>query len=141
MVTPSDLIVIYNANGTALGKLTYAWNKIKSSSKDEPACAACDITHGGLSLNEVPGWKVVKDEIERNGTRVVQWHRDEVDDVVREWVKANDVRYPVVLRRTSDKIELVADSGELAGCAGDANKLLDLLKKKGFVEGNAQPSL
>lgn len=141
MATSQHIIVIYNADSTLRGKLTYAYRKLSTSSSKSPACAACDITHGGLSLSEVPGWKKAKMEIERQGCRVSQWHRDEVEASVKQWVKNQNLRYPLVLARGDDHHQLVADSSELASCAGDAAKLLDLLKDKGVISGTAQPSL
>jgi len=85
-------------------------------------------------LSEVPKWKETKHEIESQGWRVLQWHRDEVEAPVKEWVTTQSVRYPTVLsREASGEIQRVADSGELASCAGDATKLIQLLKEKGLM--------
>ncbi|KAK3725909.1 hypothetical protein LTR37_000057 [Vermiconidia calcicola] len=145
MSTSKQLIIIYNADSTVRGKLNYAFRKLSSNSSDNPACAACDLTHGGLSLSEAPGWTMVKSEIESQQWKVTQWHRDEVEVSVKEWVQANGVRYPVALSRaqdgTSQEPKLVADSAELAKCAGDATKLYALLSEKGLVHQGSQPSL
>lgn len=83
---------------------------------------------GGLSLKEVPGWIKTKQDIEAKGFEVIQWHRDEIKSDVKDWIKANGVRYPVVLARTkpeaSEDLKVVADTKELASCAGDATKLV-----------------
>lgn len=47
-------------------------------SKDKPACAACDITHGGLHLDETAAWKSVKAELGKEGVEIQQLHRDEI---------------------------------------------------------------
>jgi hypothetical protein len=41
-----------------------------------------DITHGGLSLQETPAWVDTKKKIEASGSKVVQWHRDEISPEV-----------------------------------------------------------
>lgn len=75
---PSTLYILYNADASVLGKLNYSYRKL-TAPKDKPACSACDITHGGLRLDETAQWKEVKGQIEREGGVVVrQMHRDEV---------------------------------------------------------------
>lgn len=140
MASQKQLIIIYNANSSVRGKLTYAFNKL-SKSGDEPECAACDITHGGLSLKEAPGWVTAKKEIESQGWKVIQWHRDEVEQDVKDWVKNQDKRYPIIVSRSGGEIEQVADSGDLGVCAGDATKLLGLLKEKNLVDSGEESSL
>lgn len=142
MTSKQDLIIIYNADSTIRGKLAYAYRKVTSSSKENPACAACDITHGGLSLDEVAGWKDAKKKIESEGFRVLQWHRDEVEEPVKQWAKSNDQRYPLVLLRKDGEMTLVADTPDLVSCAGDPNQLVEKLKEKKLISGDkAQTSL
>lgn len=72
------LYILYNANGTAFGKLSYGYKKLTSSA-DKPVCAACEITHGGLRLDENTAWKEAKTQIEKEGgMEVKQLHRDEL---------------------------------------------------------------
>lgn len=140
-----QLLIIYNADASVRGKLNYAYRKLSSSSAENPACAACDITHGGLSLKEVPNWTSAKKEIEGEGLEVVQWHRDEIEPRVKDWIREQGIRYPVVLARPSDQgkddMQVVADSGELAQCAGDATKLVQILKEKNLFPGASTSSL
>lgn len=139
-----QIIIIYNADSTIRGKINYVYRKISSSSEENPACAACDLTHGGLSLKEVPGWVKTKQEIESKGYEVIQWHRDEIKPDVKDWVKENTVRYPVVLSRekpdASKDLRVVADSSELASCAGDATKLVEILKSKDLLQDSSSTS-
>ena len=73
------LYVLYNADASVLGKLRYGYKKVCNKSADNPECAACEITHGGLSLKETPQWVQAKREIEESGAvKVIQWHRDEL---------------------------------------------------------------
>ncbi|KAI7080622.1 hypothetical protein KC343_g20867, partial [Hortaea werneckii] len=118
MSASKQLIIIYNADSTIRGKLQYAYRKLSSSGPD-PACAACDITHGGLSLSEVPGWQKAKADIEAQGWKVTQWHRDEIEPGVKSWIDQEQVRYPTVLAKgqTDEKdIRQVMDPAELAEC-------------------------
>ena len=75
----SNIYVLYNANGSLLGKLNYVCRKLTSSS-DDSACAACDLTHGGLKLDESPQWKQTKQRI--GGASIHQLHRDELNPEV-----------------------------------------------------------
>ena len=75
---PSTLYILYNADASILGKLHYGYRKL-TAPKDKPACAACDITHGGLHLDETAVWKEAKAEITKDGdVEVKQMHRDEM---------------------------------------------------------------
>jgi len=74
----ATLYIIYNANGSVLGKAQYAFKKLSSSASDSP-CSACDLTHNGLNLTETRQWSSTK---ERIGAKVYQLHRDELDDDV-----------------------------------------------------------
>ena len=75
---PQTLYILYNANGTAFGKLAYSYKKLTSSA-DKPVCSACDLTHGGLRLDETEVWKEAKAQIEKEGgLQVKQLHRDEL---------------------------------------------------------------
>lgn len=145
MATATQLLIIYNADASIRGKLAYAYRKLSSSSDQDPACAACDITHGGLSLKEVPGWTTAKREIEAQGVQVLQWHRDEIEGDVKRWIGEQGIRYPVVLVRTGHEgvrdLKVVANSGELASCAGDATRLVRLLREKGVLQAATTSSL
>lgn len=82
-MTNQTIYVLYNADASVMGKLRYGYRKTACPADGEPECAACDITHGGLSLKETPSWLEVKKEIEDSSdTKVVQWHRDELSPQV-----------------------------------------------------------
>ena len=82
-MAPTTLYILYNANSTLLGKLSYSYRKITCSKSDDPACAACDITHGGLHLDETAAWKAAKADLTKSGDlEIKQLHRDELDDAV-----------------------------------------------------------
>ena len=76
------LYILYNADASLMGKVKYSYKKI-CRTDGNPECAACQITHGGLSLNETPDWQKAKQQIEtEESMKVVQWHRDELSDQV-----------------------------------------------------------
>lgn len=73
------LFILYNADASIMGKLKYSYRKLTTPKDCTPACAACDITHGGLHLDETSDWKRVKGEVAKNGgMEVKQLHRDEL---------------------------------------------------------------
>ncbi len=79
MPANKTLYILYNADASVMGKLKYGYKKLRAAPDCEPACAACDITHGGLSLNESAEWVNAKKEIEAaSDLKIVQWHRDEI---------------------------------------------------------------
>lgn len=75
------LYILYNADASIMGKLNYGYRKL-TAAKDAPACAACDITHGGLRLDETKEWKAIKEKITSEGMEIKQLHRDELGDEV-----------------------------------------------------------
>lgn len=157
------LYVIYNANGSVLGKLQYGYKKLTwdKSQRDTP-CAACDITHGGLSLNPTQAWIDTKKKIEesRAGLQVKEIHRDELPAEVSpqlemytfqifvsfffnfcfnsikvsDYIKKNEISLPVALMKPSNgDLRVVIDKTALNGCNGDAAKFLELLKAEGII--------
>ena len=83
-MAPRTLYILYNANASVLGKLSYGYKHITCSKPDDPTCAACEITHGGLSLKETEAWKAAKQRIKEADPELVikQQHRDEIDSEV-----------------------------------------------------------
>ncbi|KAK9234903.1 hypothetical protein V1525DRAFT_24852 [Lipomyces kononenkoae] len=72
----STIYILYNANGSIFGKLSYACRKLAAESSP---CPACDLTHGGLRLTETKEWRETKKQI---GAEVRQLHIDELDQEV-----------------------------------------------------------
>ena len=72
------IYILYNAKASILGKLDYARRKL-SAPEDASPCAACDLTHGGLRLNESALWKDAKRSI---NARFEQLHQDELTPTV-----------------------------------------------------------
>jgi len=73
------LYIIYNADASIMGKINYGYRKL-TAPKNKPACAACDITHGGLHLDETAEWKKAKEEMAKEAENVTlkQLHRDQM---------------------------------------------------------------
>lgn len=79
----THLYILYNADGTAMGKMMYGYRKMTSGSNCTPVCGACEITHGGLRLDENDEWKAAKDQIRtESGLKVEQLHRNELSPEV-----------------------------------------------------------
>jgi len=82
-MTNKVLYILYNADASVMGKLRYSYRKITGPKDCDAECAACELTHGGLSLKETPSWLEAKTEIENSSDiKVVQWHRDELSSQV-----------------------------------------------------------
>ncbi|KAF2453311.1 hypothetical protein BDY21DRAFT_374886 [Lineolata rhizophorae] len=137
------LYVLYNADASVLGKLSYGYRKVTQSKDCEnPACAACDITHGGLSLKETPQWIAAKEEIEAAGLKIVQWHRDEISSPLKEFLKKEGIKYPTtILEESEGEYKEVVSSAELTACKGNPETFMLKLKEKGLLENKASVSL
>ena len=68
------IFILYNAKASFLGKITYGYRKLTCPPTDSP-CAACDLTHGGLRLDESKEWTATKDKIP---AQILQLHQDEL---------------------------------------------------------------
>ena len=80
MSTNSTIIyILYNANGSILGKVKYGYEKITCDKNGPSPCAACDLTHGGLKLSESDEWRRVEKQIP---AKVIKLHLDELDPEV-----------------------------------------------------------
>jgi len=135
---PPTLYILYNANATLLGKLDYTRRKLTASNCDDPACAACDITHGGLRLNESEAWKRAKSRIVFQGAEegvIRQLHRDEIhEEEVRAFIKTKELKYPMVLLRPptdTTRLEQLMSRDELTEFKGDPGDFVKNLGEKG----------
>ncbi|KAL8945896.1 MAG: hypothetical protein Q9222_007630 [Ikaeria aurantiellina] len=142
----TTLYILYNADASVLGKLNYAYRKL-SSEKDKPACAACDITHGGLRLDETKAWKGIKEKLTtEEGVEIRQLHRDELEGKVKDFMQGNAaVEYPVVLNgdeAAEGNFKVAMDRHELGQCSGSADAFMEKLREKGVLgAGKSSSSL
>ncbi|MDI1486558.1 MAG: hypothetical protein OHK93_005789 [Ramalina farinacea] len=104
------LFILYNADASIMGKLKYSYRKLTTSKDCTPACAACDITHGGLHLDETSDWKRVKGEVAAK-------------------TEEGGAGYDVVM-----------DKEELATFGGSADRFLEGLQKKRVLSASSSAS-
>ncbi|KAL8631187.1 hypothetical protein Q9189_003128 [Teloschistes chrysophthalmus] len=114
-MAPPTLYILYNADASVMGKLSYSYRKLTSKDPDKPACAACDITHGGLHLDETSQWKTAKAEIVGSGAvkEVKQLHRDELDK-----------------EEEASGLRVLMDDRQLAGFKGDPQAFMHNLRER-----------
>ncbi|PWN87271.1 hypothetical protein FA10DRAFT_289331 [Acaromyces ingoldii] len=106
------VILVYNADGTTLGKLRYGYKKLFGQrSEGESACGNCEVTHGGLRLTETDAWRDAKKTMESSmGLVVQQLHRDELDERMRKIVETT--RLPTVLYDDGTKMEEISSGSK-----------------------------
>ncbi|KAL9590293.1 MAG: hypothetical protein Q9203_000916 [Teloschistes exilis] len=132
-MAPPTLYILYNADASVMGKLSYSYRKLTSRDPDKPACAACDITHGGLHLDETSQWKTAKVEIVGSGAvkEVKQLHRDELDKETKSFVQSQSLRYPMVLaQEEASGLRVLMDDRQLAGFKGDPQAFMQTLRER-----------
>ncbi|KAL9021817.1 MAG: hypothetical protein Q9185_000944 [Variospora sp. 1 TL-2023] len=116
-----------------MGKLSYGYRKLTAKDPDKPACAACDITHGGLHLDETAQWKAAKAEVVKSGAvkDVKQFHRDELDGETKGFVQSQGLQFPMVLAKDEGSgLRSVMSSEELAAFKGDPQAFMQKLRQK-----------
>ncbi|CAM3678381.1 hypothetical protein [Nocardioides zeicaulis] len=99
-MTVTELVGVYDADGSLLGELAYAWGKVRGTRH----CGLCDITHA--LVRRKPEWDAM---VARLPLPLRVLHLDELDDPLREAV-----------RRTGAPVVLAAEGGswrELVGAA------------------------
>lgn len=127
------LHILYNADASLMGKLKYGYRKISCPKDAPPECAACEITHGGLHVNETAQWTEAKKELLEGGLAVVQSHRDEVGAELKSWFTKEKLAYPAAILENGGEFKLVVDRDELATFKGDPKAFVARLKEKEVV--------
>lgn len=113
----TELIGVYDANGSVRGELAYAFRKLTGRGH----CSLCDITHGGLRRR--PEFDAVCTEL---GVPFTLLHRDERPaDVLA--VTAD--RTPMVLGRTVDGLTVLLGAEQLDECDPSPAALVDALHR------------
>jgi len=148
----STIFILYNARASILGKLDYARRKLTASA-GASACSACDLTHGGLRLEESAAWQETKKQI---NAPVKQLHQDELTPEVseirgicpgdrhtlqlRDFVSSKNLRYPMVLGQSDNgPLKVLIDSEALQTVAADHSAFLSLLSKRAQEESVPLP--
>ena len=144
------IYVLYNANGSILGKVKYGYEKLTCDKNGPSPCAACDLTHGGLKLSESEDWKRTEKKIP---AKVIKLHLDELDPEVstpttsapppstpnlslpsnlpcpqvKEYIRSNGLSTPVVLGRSNGPLRALLLSEELEKLKKDHEGFLSTL--------------
>ena len=103
----TELIGVYNADGSVRGELAYLVRKLAGRGSS----ALCDITHG--LVRRRPAFDELAGTL---GVPFTLLHRDER---AAEVVAASAGREPCVLARTGDGLVLLLGPAELAACGHD----------------------
>jgi len=111
-----NLVGVYDANGSLAGELAY-WFGARFGVRH---CALCDITHG--TFRAKPEWQRQVDRLPVEFNAV---HLDEREPAVAQVSAGHEPC--VVAVRTDGTAEVVINSGQLDGCAGDPARLAGLL--------------
>ncbi|KAL8941106.1 MAG: hypothetical protein Q9216_002438 [Gyalolechia sp. 2 TL-2023] len=136
MAAPT-LYILYNADASLVGKMSYGYRKITTKKDCTPACAACDITHGGLHLDETAKWKEAKGEMLESGavSDVKQFHRDELDGETKAFVQSQGLQFPMVLvKEEGGGLRSVMNGEELAVFNGDSKAFMQKVRES--LEGS-----
>lgn len=130
---PPTIYILYNANASLLGKAQYAIKKLRAPADASP-CNACDLTHGGLRLNEMAEWTLAKKRIHAT---VEQLHKDEASEEIREFMVKEEIGYPAVLGRSQagEGLKKIMGVTELAPVSKDHHAFLRALKSESRAVG------
>lgn len=117
----SELVGVYDADGSLLGELAYAWGKVRGTRH----CGLCDITHSAVRRKRA--WDEM---VARLPAPVRVLHLDELDGDLRAVVGRTGA--PVVLARHGDEWRVALDAASLDAMGGSvdafetaARRLLD----------------
>eukprot|EP00187_Rhodella_violacea_P012348 CAMPEP_0184712846 /NCGR_PEP_ID=MMETSP0314-20130426/3312_1 /TAXON_ID=38298 /ORGANISM="Rhodella maculata, Strain CCMP 736" /LENGTH=199 /DNA_ID=CAMNT_0027175369 /DNA_START=49 /DNA_END=648 /DNA_ORIENTATION=+ len=119
----TEVVIVYDADGTVMGELAYIIKKKFFGSK----CAACDITHGKHA--EKPDFTAFKTTA-LGGVPVANIHRDEMDPALQRVV--GSALPAVVVRSVStidggEELVLLMGQRELETCGGEVERFRELL--------------
>ena len=125
MTDYTKLIVVYDADGTFVGEITY----IAGSLLGIRHCSACDITHslsqiGQGTGGEKPAWTALKKTLP---IPVIQLHRNDLD--AAKWGSLIEQVPLIVGERKDGSLELVCSNAELQNCQGSVEQLEVLIEQ------------
>ena len=111
--TVERLVGVYNADGSALGELSY----FLKARIGRAHCALCDVTHG--RIRERADWQACR---ERLPVSFATFHRDDQPVSIRS---ASAGRLPVVVAEMTDgRVVVLLGPDELERCAGSPERLV-----------------
>lgn len=109
-MTVTELVGVYDADGSLLGELAYAWGKVRGTRH----CGLCDITHA--LVRRKPEWDAM---VARLPVPVRVLHLDELDDPLREAVGRTGA--PVVLAAEGGSWRELVGAGDLDAMDGSVD--------------------
>lgn len=111
--------MIYNANGTFLGELTFIAKKLFK----QTSCGACDITHSFTEMGEKKEFKQCR---ARLGITLNCIHSNDMDDILSQNVK----ELPILVKREATSIKIVFTKSELDAFRGSVSEFEVAFQKK-----------
>lgn len=115
----SELVGVYDADGSLLGELAYAWGKVRGTRH----CGLCDITHS--LVRRKPAWDAMA---ARLPVPVRLLHLDELDAPLREVVAATGA--PVLLARRDEEWTTLVDAAGLDAMAGSVEAFEEVVRAR-----------
>lgn len=110
-----EFVGIYDADSTLRGEISY-WIGARLG---RTHCSLCDITHGLFTQKKQ--WSQCSSELP---VPFVTFHRN---DAPTDVLEACEGKFPIVLARTSDSLEIVVAPEELDALEGSPERLAQLL--------------
>jgi hypothetical protein len=134
MSTFTKLFVVYDADGTLIGEISY----ILGHALGLRECSACDITHslsqiGQGTGGEKPAWTAFKNSLT---IPVVQLHRNDLDSS-EKWIALKNQLPLIVGECENGLLKVVCSSEQLKICQGKVEKLKVLIESA--LEENLPP--
>lgn len=111
----TEIIGVYDADSTLIGEVSY-WVKARFGAAH---CSLCDLTHGLFTPKKE--WTECARSL---GVPVTTYHRN---DAPRE-VLAAATGFPILLVRTRDRLQVVADHADLARFDGQTRHFVQWLE-------------
>lgn len=115
----SELVGVYDADGSLLGELAYAWGKVRGTRH----CGLCDITHA--LVRRRPAWDAMA---ARLPVPVRLLHLDEPDAPLRAVVAATGA--PVLLARRGEEWTTLVDAAGLDAMAGSVAAFEEVVRAR-----------
>lgn len=110
--TVTELIGVYNANGTIIGELMYLARSLLRGEH----CSLCEITHG--ALREKAAWKACRQQLPVPFTTL------HLNELTPDLAAFCDDKAPCVLAVTTGGPVMLMVDEDLAGCAGSPERLM-----------------
>lgn len=114
------MILIYNANGTLAGEISYLVKKMLNITK----CSACEITHSISEMGEKQAFKMCRQRL-----GITCLHSNELDPQTEKYISDNSIGLPVLLQQGEQGHIVLMDAAELEACNGSVKEFEAKLAK------------